>query len=132
MIQARTASASSAALVHEVFLARSAICAPSAAITAMPGAMTGGGYPDGIRQIVDPYLAGRREEAMAAYARWLPLINYENRQCGLQAAKILMKEGGVIGSDAVRHPLQSVRPEARAGLIEIARQLDPVALRWGR
>ena len=26
------------------------------------GAMTGGGYPDGIRQIVDPYLAGRRED----------------------------------------------------------------------
>ena len=23
------------------------------------GAMTGGGYPDGIRQIVDPYFAGR-------------------------------------------------------------------------
>src|SRR5580692_1188534 len=51
------------------------------------GAMTGGGYPDGIRQIVDPYLAGRRAEAAAAYARWLPLINYENRQCGLQACK---------------------------------------------
>src|SRR5882672_7823399 len=96
------------------------------------GAMTGGGYPDGIRQIVDPYLAGSREEAMAAYARWLPLINYENRQCGLQAAKILMKEGGVIGSDAVRHPLQKVHPAARAGLVEIARQLDPVVLRWGR
>ena len=96
------------------------------------GAMTGGGYPDGMRQIVDPYLAGRREEAMAAYARWLPLINYENRQCGLQAAKILMQEGGVIGSEAVRHPLQKVHPAARAGLIEIARQLDPVVLRWGR
>ncbi|MET0249911.1 MAG: dihydrodipicolinate synthase family protein [Sphingobium sp.] len=96
------------------------------------GAMTGGGYPDGIRQIIDPYFAGRRDAAMAAYARWLPLINWENRQCGLQAAKILMKEGGVIGSDAVRHPLQNVRPEARAGLIEIARQLDAMALRWGR
>src|SRR5260370_12159997 len=55
------------------------------------GAMTGGGYPDGIRQIIDPYFAGRREEALAAYARWLPLINYENRQCGLQACKSLMK-----------------------------------------
>jgi 2-keto-3-deoxy-L-arabinonate dehydratase len=96
------------------------------------GAMTGGGYPDGIRQIIDPYFARRRNEAMAAYTRWLPLINWENRQCGLQAAKILMKEGGVIRSDAVRHPLQGVRPEARAGLIEIARQLDAVALRWGR
>src|SRR5436305_8428256 len=96
------------------------------------GAMTGGGYPDGIRQIIDPYLAGRREEAMAAYARWLPLINYENRQCGLQAAKILIKQGGVIGSDAVRHPLQKVHPATRAGLIDIARSLDPVVLRWGR
>ena len=96
------------------------------------GAMTGGGYPDGIRQIVDPYLAGRRDEAMAAYARWLPLINYENRQCGLQACKALMKEGGVIGSEAVRHPLQKLHPMTRAGLIEIARQLDPVVLRWGR
>jgi 4-hydroxy-tetrahydrodipicolinate synthase len=96
------------------------------------GAMTGGGYPDGIRQIVDPFLAGRRAEAAVAYARWLPLINYENRQCGLQACKILMKEGGVIGSEAVRHPLQKVHPATRAGLIEIARSLDPVVLRWGR
>jgi 2-keto-3-deoxy-L-arabinonate dehydratase len=95
------------------------------------GAMTGGGYPDGIRQIVDPYFAGRRDEAMAAYARWLPLINYENRQCGLQACKALMKEGGVIGSEAVRHPLQPLHPMTRAGLIEIARQLDAMVLRWG-
>jgi 2-keto-3-deoxy-L-arabinonate dehydratase len=95
------------------------------------GAMTGGGYPDGIRQIVDPYLAGRRDQAMAAYARWLPLINYENRQCGLQACKALMKEGGVIGSESVRHPLQTLHPMTRAGLIEIARQLDPLVLRWG-
>ncbi len=96
------------------------------------GAMTGGGYPDGIRQIVDPYLAGRRDEAVDAYARWLPLINYENRQCGLQACKALMKEGGVIRSEAVRHPLQNLHPSTRAGLIEIARRLDPVVLRWGR
>jgi len=95
------------------------------------GAMTGGGYPDGIRQIVDPYFAGRRDEAMAAYVRWLPLINYENRQCGLQACKALMKEGGVIGSEAVRHPLQKLHPMTRAGLVEIARQLDPMVLRWG-
>src|SRR3712207_6132045 len=37
------------------------------------GSMTGGGYPDGIRQIIDPYMAGNREEAAAAYERWLPL-----------------------------------------------------------
>jgi len=96
------------------------------------GAMTGGAYPDGIRQIIDPYMAGRRDEAAAAYERWLPLINYENRQCGLLAAKVLMQEGGVIRSDAVRHPLQPLHPETRKGLIEIARRLDPLVLRWGR
>ena len=96
------------------------------------GAMTGGGYPDGIRQIIDPYFAGRRDEAMAAYARWLPLINYENRQCGLQACKVLMREGGVIKSDAVRHPLQPLHPATKAGLIEIAKLLDAAVLRWGK
>jgi 2-keto-3-deoxy-L-arabinonate dehydratase len=96
------------------------------------GAMTGGGYPDGIRQITDPWFAGRREEAVAAYGRWLPLINHENRQCGLAACKALMKAGGVIASDAVRHPIPPLHPAARAGLIEIARRLDPIVLRWGK
>jgi dihydrodipicolinate synthase/N-acetylneuraminate lyase len=107
------------------------------AITLLPdldagatGAMTGGGFPDGIRQILDPYLAGRREEAVAAYQRWLPLINYENRQCGLLAAKALMCEGGVIACEAPRHPLAAMHPATRAGLIETARRLDPLVLRW--
>jgi 2-keto-3-deoxy-L-arabinonate dehydratase len=109
------------------------------AITLLPdldagatGAMTGGGYPDGIRQIVDAYREGRREEAVEAYNRWLPLINYENRQTGLIAAKSLMKEGGVIASEAVRHPLQALHPQTRAGLIETAQRLDPLVLRWAR
>ena len=96
------------------------------------GAMTGGGYPDGIRAIVDPYVAGRREEAVAAYARWLPLINYENRQCGSLAAKALMLEGGVIKCDGPRHPFPALSAAARHGLLETARRLDPLVLRWGR
>jgi 2-keto-3-deoxy-L-arabinonate dehydratase len=96
------------------------------------GAMTGGGYPDGIRQIMDPWQAGDRPATMAAYARWLPLINYENRQTGLSAAKILMKEGGIIRSAALRHPLTLPHPATQAGLIEIAKSLDVLALRWGR
>ena len=96
------------------------------------GAMTGGGYPDGIRQIIDPYFAGKREAAMDAYQRWLPLINYENRQCGLAACKALMQEGGVIAHDTLRAPLPPLHPAIRAGLIEIARRLDPVVLKWGR
>ena len=96
------------------------------------GAMTGGGYPDGIRQITDPYFAGDRDAAVVAYARWLPLINHENRQCGLAACKTLMQAGGVIACDAVRHPLPPLHPAARAELIAIARRLDAMVLRWGR
>jgi dihydrodipicolinate synthase/N-acetylneuraminate lyase len=109
------------------------------AITLLPdldagatGAMTGGGYPDGIRRIVDAYAAGRREEAVAEYTRWLPLINYENRQGGILTAKALMKAGGVIASEAPRHPFPAMHPEVRTGLIETARRLDPMVLRWGR
>jgi dihydrodipicolinate synthase/N-acetylneuraminate lyase len=94
------------------------------------GAMTGGAYPDGIRLIVDAYAAGRREQAMAAYEKWLPLINYENRQGGILSAKALMKEGGVIACEAPRHPWPDMHPAVRAGLIEIARRLDPMVLRW--
>jgi 4-hydroxy-tetrahydrodipicolinate synthase len=94
------------------------------------GTMTGGGYPDGFRAIMDAYRTGDRATAAALYNRWLPLINYENRQCGLQAAKILMEEGGVIRSGAVRHPLVPVDAATRAGLIETARKLDPLVLRW--
>ncbi|MBK4735364.1 dihydrodipicolinate synthase family protein [Noviherbaspirillum pedocola] len=96
------------------------------------GSMTGGGYPDGIRQIMDAYAGNRREEAARLYEKWLPLINFENRQCGLIAAKALMKEGGIIASEAVRHPLQPLHPATRADLIDIARRLDPVVLRWGK
>jgi dihydrodipicolinate synthase/N-acetylneuraminate lyase len=109
------------------------------AITLLPdldagatGAMTGGAYPDGIRAIMDPYRAGRREDAVAAYTRWLPLINYENRQCGLLAAKALMREGGIIGADAPRHPFPEMQPAVRKGLIETARRLDPLVLHWGK
>jgi 4-hydroxy-tetrahydrodipicolinate synthase len=96
------------------------------------GAMTGAGYPDGIREIMDPFAAGDREAAMAAYQRWLPLINYENRQCGLLAAKVLMQEGGVIRCETTRHPVPPLHPATRAGLIEIARRTDPLVLRWSK
>jgi dihydrodipicolinate synthase/N-acetylneuraminate lyase len=96
------------------------------------GAMTGAGYPDGIRRIVDAFAAGRRDDAFDQYQRWLPLINVENRQCGLLAAKALMKKGGVIDCDAPRHPFPPMQPAVRAGLLDTARRLDPLVLRWGR
>ena len=109
------------------------------AITLLPdleagctGAMTGGGYPDGIRQIMDPWFAGNRDQAIDAYTRWLPLINYENRQGGILSAKVLMKEGGIIASDVSRHPFPAMNPAVRSGLIETAKRLDPLVFRWGK
>ena len=109
------------------------------AITLLPdleagctGAMTGGGYPDGIRQIMDPWFAGNRDQAIDAYTRWLPLINYENRQGGILSAKALMKEGGIIASDVSRHPFPAMNPAVRSGLIETAKRLDPLVFRWGK
>lgn len=109
------------------------------AITLLPdldagatGAMTGGGFPDGIKPILGAYRAGKRDEAIAAYERWLPLINIENRQCGPLAAKSLMKEGGVIACEAPRHPFPPINPFSRSLLIETARRLDAMVLRWGR
>jgi len=96
------------------------------------GTMSSALLPELIRPVLEHHAAGRREEAAAQYARILPLINYENRQCGLRAAKTVMKEGGVIASDAVRHPLEPLHPQTRAGLLELAGGLDVLALRWGK
>jgi dihydrodipicolinate synthase/N-acetylneuraminate lyase len=109
------------------------------AITLLPdleagctGAMTGGGYPDGIRQIMDPWFAGNRTQAIDAYTRWLPLINYENRQGGILSAKALMKAGGIIDAEVSRHPFPAMNPAVRSGLIETAKRLDPLVFRWGK
>jgi dihydrodipicolinate synthase/N-acetylneuraminate lyase len=96
------------------------------------GAMTGGGYPDGMRKIVDAWRAGRHDEAADLYQHWLPLINYENRQTGLLAAKALMKAGGIIDCEAPRHPFPPMNAAVREGLLRTARRLDPMVLRWGR
>ena len=88
----------------------------------MPSAL----LPDLIKPVLAHHRAGRRNEAAAAYARILPLINYENRQCGLRATKAVMAAGGVIRSDAVRHPLEPLHP-ATAGLLGFSAAEAP---RW--
>jgi 4-hydroxy-tetrahydrodipicolinate synthase len=88
--------------------------------------------PDLIKPVVLAHAAGDRARAARHYAAILPLINFENRQCGLRACKTVMKEGGVIRSDHVRHPLSPLPDATRDGLLELAREADPLALRWGK
>ncbi len=94
----------------------------------MPSAL----IPDVLRQVVERYRSGERAAAVALYERALPLINYENKQCGLRASKTLLHEAGIIASDVVRHPITPLHPATRAGLVELVHRLDPLILRWGR
>ena len=96
------------------------------------GTMSSALIPDLIKPVLAHHAACRVDAAADQYARILPLINFENRQCGLRACKTAMMEGGVIKSDHVRHPLPPLPPETRTQLIDLARELDPLVLRWGR
>ncbi|MDC1356907.1 dihydrodipicolinate synthase family protein [Pseudomonadota bacterium] len=96
------------------------------------GNMSSAMIPDLIRPVVTDFLDGKIDKAETQYNNILPLINYENRQCGFRAAKVIMKEGGIIGSDFCRHPIPSLEENTRAGLINLAKRFDPVALNWGK
>ena len=96
------------------------------------GTMTSAMIPDRIGPIVRDFLAGDRAAAAEGYARVLPAINFENRQCGFRAAKAAMAEGGVIASETCRHPIPPLHPDTRSALMEQLAPLDPMALRWGR
>ena len=96
------------------------------------GAMTSAMIPDLIRPVIVDFREGRKGQAKAGYARVLPAINFENRQCGWRSAKIAMKHGGVIKSDFVRHPTKGVHPDTEAELMDLLRELDPLVLRWGK
>lgn len=96
------------------------------------GTMTSGLQCEHIGKIIRHYLGGDKEAALAQWTKCLPLINHENRQCGLRACKTVMKEGGVIRSDYVRHPQQQLSARTRGRLLDLANDLDLIALRWGK
>ena len=96
------------------------------------GTMTSALQPELIRPIVTDFRAGNETAALERWQMCLPLINHENRQCGLRAAKTVMMEGGVIGSDHVRHPLKPMSDRTKARLIQLATELDVIALKWGK
>ena len=96
------------------------------------GSMTSATLPDLIGPAVTAYLAGQRDEAKAIYQRLLPIINFENRQCGWRSCKVVMKEGGVIRSKAGPPPDPPAAPgDPGAKPLELARDVAPLALTWG-
>ncbi|WP_299928670.1 dihydrodipicolinate synthase family protein [uncultured Pelagimonas sp.] len=96
------------------------------------GTMTSALQPELIRPIVTRYLAGDHDGGLEQWKICLPLINHENRQCGLRATKTVMMAGGVIGSDHVRHPLKPLSERTTSRLLQLAGELDLIALRWGK
>lgn len=96
------------------------------------GTMTSAMIPDLIGPIVRDFLAGNRQAAIDGYARVLPAVNHENRQCGFRSAKAAMVEGGVIKSEFCRHPIAPLHPATRAMLMELLTPLDPLVLKWGK
>ena len=96
------------------------------------GTMTSALQPEKIRPILMQYRAGDIDKALDQWRLCLPLINHENRQCGLRAAKTVMMEGGVIKSDHVRVPLQPMSQRTKERLLQLSRELDVIALKWGK
>ncbi|HEY3686214.1 MAG TPA: dihydrodipicolinate synthase family protein [Streptosporangiaceae bacterium] len=94
------------------------------------GTMPSCTLPEVLVRVVRAYRSGDRDTAVDLWERHLPLIHYENRQCGLRAAKALMYEGGIIASEATRSPLTPLPPPVRAGLLDHARRRDPLILSW--
>ncbi|NIY71295.1 dihydrodipicolinate synthase family protein [Marivivens donghaensis] len=96
------------------------------------GTMTSALQPEKIRPIVVDYRAGNIDAALDQWRLCLPLINHENRQCGLRAAKTVMQAGGVIRSDYVRHPLKPMSQRTKDRLLQLSKELDVIALKWGK
>jgi len=94
------------------------------------GTMTSAMIADQIKPVLTHWAAGDRAAATAAYARVLPAVNHENRQCGFRAAKAAMLAGGVIASDFCRHPTPPLPEPTRRMLLDLITPLDPVVLRW--
>ncbi|MDP9885885.1 dihydrodipicolinate synthase/N-acetylneuraminate lyase [Sinomonas atrocyanea] len=94
------------------------------------GTMCSSMVPDKLGPIVHRFHKGERDGAAEDWEAVLPLIHFENRQCGLRATKALLQEGGIIAHDTTRAPFPALPPHTRRQLIRLAESRDPLILRW--
>ena len=77
-------------------------------------------------------LNNEKEKAEEIYNDILPLINFENRQCGFRGTKTVMKEGRVIKSDFCRHPIKPLDEDTKHLLFSFAKKHDLLTYKWGK
>ncbi|SDT47571.1 dihydrodipicolinate synthase family protein [Microlunatus soli] len=85
------------------------------------------------RELVDilrSWQSGDRDGAEQQWETLLPLLHYENRQCGPAAAKAILAEGGVIASERTRSPFPGLDEPTRTTLVRLARRRELFALNW--
>ncbi len=88
------------------------------------GFMTGFAFPEVLLAMVRAARQGRMEEARAIYARFLPLIVFE-QQPGIAVRKEIYRLRGLIRSARVRHPGAPLGPGAEDRLKELLERTFP-------
>ena len=96
------------------------------------GSMSSALLPEKIAPVIEYFLNDQKEKAEETYNHILPLINFENRQCGFRGTKTVMKEGGVIKSDFCRHPIKPLDEDTKKLLFSFAKKHDLLTYKWGK
>ncbi len=96
------------------------------------GSMSSALLPEKIAPVIDHFWNNEKDKAEEIYNNILPLINFENRQCGFRATKTVMKEGGVIKSDFCRDPIQPLDLDTKNLLLNFAKRYDLLTYNWGK
>ncbi len=96
------------------------------------GSMSSALLPEKIAPVIDYFWNNEKDKAEEVYNSILPLINFENRQCGFRATKTVMKEGGVIKSDFCRDPIKPLDLDTKNLLLNYAKRYDLLSYNWGK
>lgn len=91
------------------------------------GAMTGFSHPEGLVAAVEAFQTSGFDAASEAYARWLPIANFES-QDGLALAirKAILHERGILADPSPRQPSARFPERLRDMMIAHLRALDTI------
>ncbi len=90
------------------------------------GAMTGFGYPEMMRQVLDAYRAGDLDRARDIFDAYMPMIRYEAQPgMGLAIRKYSLARQGIIAHPTVRKPGAGLSAQAKMEIDALAaRQIN--------